>query len=613
MASAGLSGGALAAIIVGVLLLLCCTPLAIFGFLKLKRAVDERGRQAKWRIKKLFLDLDTDDSGILVRTYISSLAHPPFFSLHFSLSVMPQLSLSLSPPPLFLYILTPARLLVLCLRLIACSPWDRLAICCLQEVSELEEMFSWLKVNLPESADGGSHPWIVKMWEALVETANAAAEEATTKDADADADATTAPSAAETSAAAADEEAAIATELIRKPAPPLPPGASLSRTQSIHAVEGASLTLAAFLSWYHRVTSSFSSEMREKVLETLEEYVAKVCRADRLFKLWDHDHSGTLDHDEIVTLLSWFEKHMHGDDIVFATIWDADKDADEAQEEEEEEEEEEPNAASAAPAPATATAAAEEPEVAENAKATEEPDAAAPAPVAARKKRMRLKKMFNPMTGLDNAFAGFPEWMASVVASLTPLKDDPDTPTPTMNPMVQFLQSNQKATLQLTIVQFRRWLLSVAGQLEASTYDAALDQLSEAALRHVTAQQIFVIWDNDGSGELEFAELRSLFAWLKANVPPQEGLDFSTLWDELPASGKCDGATFDAWLMTVTKKMKPEGFHGLQEKIRARLVELQCDATKLQSDSEPITDSSVELSSVAIASAPTAAIPRLDA
>lgn len=133
--------------------------------------------------------------------------------------------------------------------------------------------------------------------------------------------------------------------------------------------------------------------------------------------------------------------------------------------------------------------------------------------------------------------------------------------------------------------------------------------IAEIAIRHVTAQQIFGLWDRDGSGELEFGELRNLFAWLKANVPQQEGFDYSTLWDELPDSGKCDLATFDDWLLTVTKKMKPEGFHELQEKIKARLAELQsAEPTKLHS--EPIDSFSVQSAN---SKAPAGASANLDA
>ena len=329
-----------------------------------------------------------------------------------------------------------------------------------QELSELEEMFSWLKINLPESADGGSHPWIVKMWEALIEMTGASEptpEGATNPTKDTEADAPVASSIVATPSEAPGEKAVIAAEeAISSPAPPLPPGALLSRTQSIHVVEGSSLTLESFVKWYNRVTSEFKPAVRTQVLETLEDYVAKMCKADRLFKLWDHDGSGTLEHNEIVSVLSWFEKHIPGDDIEFATIWDADKEAE--------------------------TAAVGEPETAENAKAMEDPEAPAPAPVAVTGKAVKhvpLRKMFNPMTAIDNAFAGFPQWIASVVASLTPVVDA--TATPTMNPMAQFLQSDKKASLKLTTVQFRRWLMSVAGQLEASTYVAALDQLCGAS------------------------------------------------------------------------------------------------------------------------------------
>jgi hypothetical protein len=63
----------------------------------------------------------------------------------------------------------------------------------------------------------------------------------------------------------------------------------------------------------------------------------------------------------------------------------------------------------------------------------------------------------------------------------------------------------------------------------------------------------------------------------------------------------------------VTKKMKPEGFHELQEKIKARLAELQSEEEPTKLDSKPIDTSIVESASAANGNAPAGAAANLDA
>ena len=178
-------------------------------------------RQRKWRIKRLFLDMDTDDSGFL-------------------------------------------------------------------EVEELEQMFVWFKNNLPDD-DEHHMPWITKLWNALGSMADRAAP---------DDDSSSTMSAAKDPAEPAEPSKAI--DGSDAPAP-----TNLSKAETTHAVEGSKMDADAFMAWYLSNTSSFPTAAKHKVLDALEEYVAKEASAVKLFRLWDHDNSGYLDHDEVLTVLRY--------------------------------------------------------------------------------------------------------------------------------------------------------------------------------------------------------------------------------------------------------------------------------------------------------------------
>ena len=175
---------------------------AIFAFLAIGFAVRTlyrkhvlAERQRKWRIKRLFLDMDTDDSGFL-------------------------------------------------------------------EVEELEQMFVWFKNNLPDD-DEHHMPWITKLWNALGSMADRAAPESGPND---------------------DSSSTISTT--KEPAEPTKAiDASLSKAETTHAVEGSKMDVAAFMTWYLSTTSSFPSVAKHKVLEALEEYVAKEASAVKVWRM----------------------------------------------------------------------------------------------------------------------------------------------------------------------------------------------------------------------------------------------------------------------------------------------------------------------------------------
>ena len=148
--------------------------------------------------------------------------------------------------------------------------------------------------------------------------------------------------------------------------------------------------------------------------------------------------------------------------------------------------------------------------------------------------------------------------------------------------------------VRLTLPLFKAWLLRISGNLEGSTFKAAMNKLCDVAKRYVCAKQIFEVWDINRSGILDFSELRALFKWLKENATV--GLDYTTLWDELPDTGTADGPTFDLWLLTVTKDMQPDSFDELQEKIKARLKELKDPEATAAAPAPPATESVTEKS-----------------
>ena len=289
----------------------------------------------------------------------------------------------------------------------------------------------------------------------------------------------------------------------------------------------------------------------------------------QLFRLWDHDNSGYLDHDEVLTVLryertdgcsstgrilralidysshaalslapchSWFLKHIPEEDNekVLSTIWDqADTDTKDKDKEN------------------TATPATE-------ADGTADVEAGSP-PAAYRKPAIHGEMVGEMVKRIEGGElkemikAAEKIRVAGVLDELDGTPDDDE--------------------VRLTLPLFKAWLLRISSNLEGSTFKKAMNKLCDVAKRYVCAKQIFEVWDIDRSGILDFSELRALFKWLKENATV--GLDYTTLWDELPDTGTADGPTFDLWLLTVTKDMAAVSFDELQEKIKARLKELK--------------------------------------
>jgi Ca2+-binding EF-hand superfamily protein len=90
---------------------------------------------------------------------------------------------------------------------------------------------------------------------------------------------------------------------------------------------------------------------------------------------------------------------------------------------------------------------------------------------------------------------------------------------------------------------------------------------SSASARRISCKKLFAAWDTDGSGVLEFGELRAVFDWLRRNAPPQSELDLEALWQALPESGGLDAPGFEAWMLRVTKTLDADAFQALSEKL----------------------------------------------
>jgi len=93
----------------------------------------------------------------------------------------------------------------------------------------------------------------------------------------------------------------------------------------------------------------------------------------------------------------------------------------------------------------------------------------------------------------------------------------------------------------------------------AARHAAKRSPASEAFAKRTQCKRLFATWDTDGSGLLEFAELRAVFAWFRQNAPKGE-LDLESLWEALPESGTLDAAGFEMWLLGVTRTLRPDSF-----------------------------------------------------
>lgn len=89
------------------------------------------------------------------------------------------------------------------------------------------------------------------------------------------------------------------------------------------------------------------------------------------------------------------------------------------------------------------------------------------------------------------------------------------------------------------------------------------------ALKSLKARKLFLAWDIDGSGELEFGELRAVRDWFQNNVPGGvAGFNLDSLWEALPAAGGIDMAGFEKWLLSTTASLEQEVFDELELRIK---------------------------------------------
>merc|ERR1719409_2529565 len=99
-------------------------------------------------------------------------------------------------------------------------------------------------------------------------------------------------------------------------------------------------------------------------------------------------------------------------------------------------------------------------------------------------------------------------------------------------------------------------------------------KLGLAVNKQVSAKRLFHVWDKDGSGELDFKEIKAVLDWFRKNTP-DNGLVFETMWDALKLNdaGKIDIAGFEEWMLEITKPLQPEAFHTLMDALKEYLKE----------------------------------------
>lgn len=292
------------------------------------------------------------------------------------------------------------------------------------------------------------------------------------------------------------------------------------------------LDLAGFMTWMKDAMAGFSPEVKSVVMKTLEDYGIKEAGAVKLFRLWDDDNSGYLEGKELLYVLKWFETHVPGDDVEFATIWNASQ---------------------------TEAGGANTGDAEKGAKSD---------PTSSDTYGELITRVVSSLTdGGSPVHWKMKQGSKSGVVVQIGWKGI-DEPTP--EPDAEYGRALKLDRYKLDLPGFKQWLLDMTGHLSAETFLQTMMKISWTASRHVVAKKLFLLWDADNSGALEFVELRRVMKWFKESVPMNE-LDFESMWDALPDDGKADALAFNDWMLAITKTMTAEGFDEMHEKIKAHL------------------------------------------
>lgn len=129
------------------------------------------------------------------------------------------------------------------------------------------------------------------------------------------------------------------------------------------------------------------------------------------------------------------------------------------------------------------------------------------------------------------------------------------------------------ATASLDLPAFKTWLVRVSGHLSPATFDRAMGELTALVERAVSSRLIFRLWDKDGSGSIDLAEMGAAMMWMTEHVPGT--LPAKELLLAVPATpdGRLSEAAFEEWMLTISSSLSVASYTVLMEKLKDKLRE----------------------------------------
>lgn len=256
--------------------------------------------------------------------------------------------------------------------------------------------------------------------------------------------------------------------------------------------DGGKLRLKDFTAWMKHVKASYKEGEASPVFASLHEHLRREQEAVKIFKLWDHDASGTLEPREVRLIFEHFSQHADATPPTFAGRLLQSNPQDEA-----------------------------------------------------------------ILFDAELAKRRFDEWTGEVLSSECFASDAPP----------------------LDARGFKAWMTEIAGHLSQPAYEAAMAELTDVISKRVSGRDVFLLWDADKSGELDFAEMGQVMQWFSENVGGE--LDLSAMYRALepPPSGKIDQAAFEAWMLKIAQGVLPATFAAVSERLKEKVK-----ATRLKED-----------------------------
>lgn len=123
-------------------------------------------------------------------------------------------------------------------------------------------------------------------------------------------------------------------------------------------------------------------------------------------------------------------------------------------------------------------------------------------------------------------------------------------------------------TVIMSVGEQSSWWLPV-GCVQTFVAENMQSYSKAMALKALKARNLFLAWDTDGSGELEFNELRAVRDWFTDNVPHGIiGFNVNSLWEQLPQDRGINQEDFEKWLTSQTSQLPQEVFDELEMRIQ---------------------------------------------